>query len=168
MDEGGERVQDFEGVYRAYFTDVYRYALRLCHDEALADDLTSECFLKAMRAIGRFRGECELRVWLCQILKRLYLDHLRRQGRELPQEEPPDEDQGPDPAESFASQDESMRAHRALHQLDEPYREVFSLRVLGGLSFAAIGELFLKSPNWACVTYYRARKKLRDMMEENT
>ena len=73
-------MQGFESVYRAYFTDVYRYALSLCGDAALADDLTSECFLKAMRAIGSFRGECELRVWLCQILKRLYLDHLRRDG----------------------------------------------------------------------------------------
>ena len=73
-------MQGFESVYQAYFTDVYRYALSLCGDAALADDLTSECFLKAMRAIGSFRGECELRVWLCQILKRLYLDHLRREG----------------------------------------------------------------------------------------
>ena len=61
-------MQGFESVYRAYFTDVYRYALSLCGDTALADDLTSECFLKAMRAIGGFRGECVLRVWLCQIL----------------------------------------------------------------------------------------------------
>ena len=159
-------MQEFEGVYRAYFTDVYRYALSLCHEEALADDLTSECFLKAMRAIGRFRGECELRVWLCQIVKRLYLDHLKRSGRELPQDELPESVEGPDPADSFTRQDEAMRAHHALHRLDEPYREVFSLRVLGGLPFAAIGKLFSKSQNWACVTYHRARQKLRDIMED--
>ena len=59
-----------------------------------------------------------------------------------------------------------MRAHKALHRLPEPYREVFSLRVLGGLGFAAIGELFSKSQNWACVTYHRARQKLRAIMED--
>ena len=159
-------MQGFESVYRAYFTDVYRYALSLCGDAALADDLTSECFLKAMRAIGGFRGECELRVWLCQILKRIYLDHLRRDGKEVPSESLPENANTPDPAEAFAQQDQAMRAHRALHRLPEPYREVFSLRVLGGLGFAAIGELFSKSQNWACVTYHRARQKLRDLMEE--
>ncbi len=159
-------MQGFESVYRAYFTDVYRYALSLCGDAALADDLTSECFLKAMRAIGGFRGECELRVWLCQILKRLYLDHLRRDGKEVPSESLPEDANTPDPAEAFAQQDQAMRAHRALHRLPEPYREVFSLRVLGGLGFAAIGELFSKSQNWACVTYHRARQKLRDIMED--
>ena len=159
-------MQGFESVYRAYFTDVYRYALSLCGDAALADDLTSECFLKAIRAIGGFRGECELRVWLCQILKRLYLDHLRRDGKEVPSESLPEDANTPDPAEAFAQQDQAMRAHRALHRLPEPYREVFSLRVLGGLGFAAIGELFSKSQNWACVTYHRARQKLRDIMED--
>ena len=159
-------MQGFESVYRAYFTDVYRYALSLCGDAALADDLTSECFLKAMRAIGGFRGECELRVWLCQILKRLYLDHLRRDGKEVPSESLPEDANTPDPAEAFAQQDQAMRAHKALHRLPEPYREVFSLRVLGGLNFAAIGELFSKSQNWACVTYHRARQKLRDIMED--
>ena len=159
-------MQGFESVYRAYFTDVYRYALSLCGDAALADDLTSECFLKAMRAIHSFRGECDLRVWLCQILKRLYLDHLRREGREVPGGTLPEYEDSPDPAEIFTGQDQAMRAHHALHRLPEPYREVFSLRVLGGLSFAAIGELFSKNRNWACVTYHRARQKLRDIMEE--
>ena len=159
-------MQGFESVYRAYFTDVYRYALSLCGDAALADDLTSECFLKAMRAIGGFRGECELRVWLCQILKRIYLDHLRRDGKEVPSESLPEDAYTPDPAEAFALQDQAIRAHKALHRLPEPYREVFSLRVLGGLGFAAIGELFSKSQNWACVTYHRARQKLRDIMED--
>ena len=161
-------MQDFESVYRAYFTDVYRYALSLCKDPALADDLTSECFLKAMRAIGSFRGECELRVWLCQILKRLYLDHMRRDGREVPGDTLPEYGESPDPAEVFTRKDQAMRAHHALHRLSEPYREVFSLRVLGGLSFDAIGELFSKNRNWACVTYHRARQKLRGIIEEES
>jgi RNA polymerase sigma-70 factor (ECF subfamily) len=49
--------------------------------------------------------------------------------------------------------------------LDEPYREVFTLRTLGQLSFRDIGELFDKSENWACVVYYRARAKLKEKME---
>ena len=161
-------MRDFEAVYQAYFGDVFRYALRLTEgNEALAEDLTADCFLKAMNALHSFRGECELRVWLCQILKRLYLDYLRyhqcRPSVEVPEDLP-------DPhslAESFDLANDAMQAHHALHGLQEPYREVFSLRVLGELSFGQIGELFGKSANWACVTYHRARGKLKDELEEN-
>ncbi len=161
-------MQEFEAVYRSYFGDVYRYALTLtAGDQVLAEDLTSDCFIKAMTAIRHFRGQCELRVWLCQILKRLFLDHLRRQSRRasvpLP-EDLPDPDRSLE--ERFALADEAMRAHHALHGLKEPYREVFSLRAMGGLSFQQIGELFGKTANWACVTYHRARGKLMDELEK--
>lgn len=160
-------MREFEGVYQAYFGDVYRCALRLTEgDNALAEDLTSDCFLKAMTAIEGFRGECELRVWLCQILKRLYVDELRRRQRrptaELPEELPDPEDL----EERFISGSEAMRAHQALHQLPEPYLEVFSLRVMGGLSFKQIAGLFGRSDNWASVVYHRARRRLMDELEE--
>lgn len=157
----------FEEVYQSYFGDVYRYALRLCDgDKTQAEDITSDSFLKAMSAIDSFRGECELRVWLCQIAKRCWLDHLRRQGPLTSAQTLPDIPDPEDPADIFLVKDTAMNAHRTLHELPEPYREVFSLRVLGGLGFAQIGELFHKSANWACVTYHRARQKLRDSMKE--
>ncbi len=161
-------MQDFEAVYQAYFGDVFRYALRLTEgNQALAEDLTGDCFMKAMNAIDSFRGECELRVWLCQILKRLYLDHLRRQSRRTPAPLPEDLPDPEDLEERFMQADAAMRAHQALHSLQEPYREVFSLRALGGLSFKQIGQLFGKTDNWACVTYHRARGKLKDELEED-
>ena len=58
-----------------------------------------------------------------------------------------------------------MTVYSRLHQLEEPYKEVFLLRALGELSFRQIGQLFGKTENWACVTYHRARKKLQE--EEN-
>ena len=53
-----------------------------------------------------------------------------------------------------------------LHGLDEPYKEVFQLRVFGELSFAQIGRIFGKSENWARVTYHRAKLKIQERMEE--
>ena len=58
-----------------------------------------------------------------------------------------------------------MEIHKVLHNLKEPYKEVFSLLTFGELSFKQIGEVFGKSENWACVTYHRARKKIREEME---
>ena len=61
-----------------------------------------------------------------------------------------------------------MAIHGILHRLPEPYKEVFTLRVLGELSFRQIGNLFDKSENWACVTYHRAKQKIQREMEAST
>lgn len=160
-------MHEFEGVYTTFFSDVYRYALHLTQgDKSLAEDLTSDCFMKAMSSIHNFRGDCELRVWLCQILKHLFLDDVRkRQVRPVAElsDTLPD---SLDLEEKFMTNNEARRAHHALHKMDQPYKEVFTLRVMGGLGFKEIGELFDKTANWACVVYHRARKKLTDDLEE--
>ena len=66
--------------------------------------------------------------------------------------------------QSVADRDSSLRVHIALHALEEPYREVFELRVFGELSFRDIGMIFSKTENWARVTYHRARLKLQERM----
>ena len=65
--EGGERVDDLESIYKAYFEDVRRYALRLSRDEKKAEELTSDVFFRAMNSLHRFRGDCSVYTWLCQI-----------------------------------------------------------------------------------------------------
>ncbi len=62
----------------------------------------------------------------------------------------------------FLEQKSAFEIHHILHQLPEPYREVFSLRVLGQLSFRQIGELLGKTESWARVTYHRARLKIKE------
>ena len=158
--------KDFEQVYRDYFDLVYRYALALTRDVHAAEELTQETFFKAMQALDRFRGDSSLRTWLCGIAKNAFLDQKRRRRPEaldaLP--ERPDDAQGPEDA--AVQKEESLRVHRALHTLPEPYKEVFSLRVFGQLSFKEIAELFGKTENWACVVYHRARGKINAKMEE--
>ena len=74
-------MQDFEEVYRRYFADVYRYAMALSRDRNIAEEITQETFFRALSAIGKFRGECQLRVWLCQIARNCYLSLCRERER---------------------------------------------------------------------------------------
>nr|WP_326184448.1 sigma-70 family RNA polymerase sigma factor [uncultured Oscillibacter sp.] len=150
---------DFEEVYRRYFADVYKYALALSQDEATAEEVTQETFFKALSAIDRFRGDCQLRVWLCQIARNQYLSLCRERKRFADRETEPG-DGGIE--EGFANADAARRLHVLLHDLPEPYKEVFSLRTFGELPFAQIGELFGKTESWARVTYFRARQKLKE------
>ncbi len=151
----------FEELYRAYFTEVYRYALALCRHKETAEDVTAETFLKAMRRLGSFRGDCDFKVWLFTIAKNTYYSMLRKDANLTG--EPPEETaaDAPTPEDTVLQSAEVMEIHRALHALPEPYKEVFSLRAFGELSFRQIGELFGKTEHWACVTYHRAKEKLR-------
>lgn len=160
---------DFEQVYQTYFKSVYRYIRRLSGDEQLAEEITSETFVQVMRSIGTFRGDCDLRVWICQIAKNTYYTHLKKQNRVAAL----DEEAWlalADPAalveERLDAKEDAQRIRALLHALPEPYKEVFMWRTLGELSFAEIGALYGKTANWACVTYHRARQQIKTGMEE--
>lgn len=155
-------------VYQAYFLDVYRYALSLCKERALAEDLTSDTFLKAMDAFHKFRGDCPVNLWLCRITRNLYVSHLRKQQRVIPVAEIPEPDLEAlnDPAEVVSLQDAGERALAAALALSEPARQIVLLRCVVGMGFKDIAALYGKGENWACVVYHRARRKLKETLEE--
>ena len=156
-------LEPFEEIYERYFKDVYRYALSLTRDEAEAEEITQETFFKALRSIDRFDGRCRLYVWLCQIAKHTYFSLREKQGRTAAMAEIPDSGSGLE--EGLLQKDTAFRIHQVLHRLDEPYKEVFSLRTFGELPFKQIGMLFGKTESWARVTYHRARLKIREELE---
>lgn len=152
---------DFEAVYQAYFRDVYRYALALCRDAALAEEITQETFFKALEHMDQFDGKSKRSVWLCSIARNTYFSMLRKEKyiqKELAAELPG----GVDPEQRLLNREEAAAAHRLLHSLPEPYREVFSLRTFAQLSFKQIAQLFGKTESWARVTYHRARLKIKE------
>ena len=151
-----------EELYQLYFKDVYLYVLALSKEEVVAEDITHETFFKAMKSIGAFKGECDIRVWLCQIAKNTYYTYCKKQKRFVPAEEVEEEIQErPVSIERrFEDKEQALNIHKVLHTLEEPYKEVFSLRVFGELSFREIGELFDKTDLWARVTYRRAKEKI--------
>ena len=155
---------DFESLYRAHFLDVFRYLRALTREETLAEELAEQTFFQALRGLDGFRGDCDIRLWLCRIAKRVYLTHLKVAQRNVPltrlEAETPVDWLG-----QWADHDAAARLHEALHGLPEPYKEVFSLRVFGELPFRQIGSLFGKTDHWACVVYHRAKQKLQQALQ---
>ena len=162
-------VTEFEKIYSTYFNDVFRYIRRLSNNEHIAEEITADTFFKALRSIDSFRGECDIRVWLCTIARNCYFSYLKKQGR-LENMEDVEALNVPGTAESIEEQlvrrEDAMRIQRVLHDIPEPYKEVFMWRVYAELSFKQIGQIFNKSENWACVTYHRARKMIKERLEE--
>ena len=160
---------DFEKVYKEYFNDVYLYIKRLSGDEHIAEDITSETFFKALKSIDSFRGECEIRVWLCQIAKNSYYTYIKKNSKIQNVEETelinlPDNKNNV--ADDVANKMQALVIQKILEELEEPYREVFMWRVYAELSFKEIAGIFNKSENWACVTYHRARNQIKKRLEE--
>lgn len=159
---------NIEELYRTYFDIVYRYIRSVSRDGSLAEEVTQETFFKALKKADQFRGDCDVRVWLCQIAKNTLYDHLKKQKKQLLGDEKLEKAEsagGELLEEKLAQRSQAMEIHKVLHRLSEPYKEVFSLRTFGELTFREIGMLFGKSENWARVTYYRARVKIREELE---
>jgi len=77
---------DIEAAFEEHFSYVYLYIRKLSHNEAIAEEITSETFFKALSAIDSFREDCDIRVWLCQIAKNCYFTHVKKLQREQPLE----------------------------------------------------------------------------------
>lgn len=153
-------MEDYQAIYTQYFEDVYKYLLTLCRDPVPAEEITQKTFFKALKALDSFRGQCRLYVWLCQIAKNTYFTYLKKHREPENQELRTDS-----PEEGLLQKESAFAIHQILHTLPEPYKEVFSLRVLEELSFRQIGILFGKTENWARVTYHRARLKIKEELQ---
>ncbi len=157
----------FEDIYKQYFDNVFRFLRGLTSNESLAEELTEETFFKALRAIDDFNGDCDIRVWLCQIAKNSYYTYLKREKFVTSEKEFNDLVAPQKSIENLLVDKElAFKLHQILHKLDEPYKEVFSLRVFGELPFKQIALLFNKTEHWACVTYHRAKEKIKKEMED--
>ena len=154
-------------LYDTCYMQVYSYVMTLAKDQHKAQEITQDTFFRAMTAKQTFRGESECLSWLCAIAKNLFIDTTRKASRY--QDEPDDglADSDTDIEQTITDSDTSFRIHMLLHEMEEPYKEVFELRVFGELSFAQISEIFRKTESWARVTFHRARLKLKERMNDN-
>lgn len=155
-------MEDMQKVYQRHAQTVYKFLLAQCHDPDLAEELTQETFYQAVRSVGCFDGSCKVSVWLCQIAKHLWYQHLRKRKREVPMPEDPPEAPGPSAEAGLLEKEGQMSLLRQVHGLPEQQREVVYLRAFGGLSFREIGDVMGKTENWARVTFYRSKEKLRN------
>ena len=159
---------DFESIYSELFHDVYKYILSLCQNETLSEEITQATFCKAMESIDSFKGNCSLFVWLCQIAKNTYFTLYNKKKRYVFSSEfEAAAPTFPDLENEYIDGETSKRLHQLLHELSEPYKEVFTLRVFGELPFLQIGELFGKTDSWARLVYLRAKKELWRRLNEH-
>ena len=152
-------MEDMSRLYQQHAQTVYKFLLAQCRDAHLAEELTQETFYQAIRSVDRFNGSCKVSVWLCQIAKHLWYQHLRKHRREAA--EGPPETVLPSAEEETLAQEGQLELLRKIHALSPDAREVVYLRSFGGLSFREIGDVCGRTETWARLTFDRSKELLR-------
>ena len=158
-------MQDIEKIYEEYFETVNKYLFCLTHDNDISEELTQETFYKAVKRIDTYKGECKMSVWLCQIAKNLWYDLCRKNKKFIKVEETDllNIQVLNTLEEQVISNDEKISLYKKMQELDEKTREVMYLRITGELSFKEIGIILNKTENWARVTFYRGKNRLKEV-----
>lgn len=158
---------EFDKIYEWYFKDVYLFLRSISASEEIAEEITQETFTRALKSIDGFDGKKDIRAWLFTIARNTYYTYCKREKIYVKEEfQEPAQQVSDGITEKILDEETVFLIHQFLNRMKEPYKEVFTLRVFGELSFEKISLLFGKTPNWARVTFYRARKQIIEYMED--
>ncbi|PRR83478.1 RNA polymerase sigma factor [Clostridium vincentii] len=163
-------MQDIEQIYKEYADLVYRYLKSLTRNEDLAQELMQETFYRAIIKINQFRGECKISTWLCQIGKYLWyqrIDKDRKQKEVCLDELEWELIENTDMEKGLLDKHDKLEIYKKIQYFDKDTKDVMLMRLTGDLSFAEIGQLLNRTENWARVTYYRGKQKIKKGIETN-
>ncbi len=158
-------MQKIDDIYQQYAQRVYKFLLSLSGDEDVAEEVMQETFYQAIKNIHKYDGSCKITTWLCAIAKNQLLVYQRKHP--AMDEYDTSHEQAPSTEQQVVQAYDKAELLKRIHSFDEPYREVLYLRLFGDLSFREIGEILGKSENWARVTFYRSKEKLRKELEKD-
>lgn len=159
-------MQTIEEIYQQYFQTVYKYVMFLSNGNTqISEDITSETFTIAIERIKEFKGTCKISVWLCQIAKFLFFKEVKK-NKKIKFSEIDEIKDELNLEENLIEKEDRLKIFKDIQKLDEATRNVMYLRLMGDLSFDEISEIIGKSSNWARVTYFRGKEKLKEVNDD--
>ena len=161
-------MQDMDTIYKKYGEIVYKYVFCLTGNEDTTEEIVQETFLVAVKDINKFRGECKISTWLCQISKYIWYKKLKKEKikKEIPLdilkntlsiEESIEE--------NFWNKEKKIELFKKLQNFDEDTKNVMYLRIFGNFEYNEIAEIMNKTSNWARVVFFRGKQKLKEDLE---
>lgn len=158
-------MQDINDIYIKYGEIVYKYVFCLTGEEDSTNEIVQETFLVAVKDINKFRGDCKISTWLCQISKYIWYKKLKKE--KLKKEISLDTLQNSlfleeSIEENFCNKESQLQLFKKLQKLDEQTRNVMYLRILGNFEYNEIAEIMNKTSNWARVVFFRGKQKLKE------
>ena len=159
----GKRKQlEYERLVLVYSDELFRFAMWLCKDVAMAEDLVQESCLRAWKSLDSLRDSTSSKAWLMTILRNEYARQFSRFRPDMADVE----------LDLIGTQDidndtsvEAFALKQALNELAEEYREPLLLQVIGGLSCEEIAVACNITKSAAMTRLFRAKQKMREVLE---
>lgn len=155
---------EFEKLFNENRNFIFKYLIKMTRDSSLSEELTQETFFRAYMNYASLKNKNKAPVWLCRIAKNTYYAWYNEQKDKTALDDFETVEDGQSIEDDFLRKELSQKALLCLHELEEPYKEVFMLCVFGDFSLKDISLIFGKSESWARVTFYRAKQKLSERM----
>lgn len=161
-------MQDMDIVYKKYSEIVYKYVFCLTGNEDTTEEIVQETFLVAVKDINKFRGECKISTWLCQISKYIWYKKLKKE--KLKKEIPLDILQNTlfieeSIEENLYNKEKKTKLLKKLQNFDEETKNVMYLRIFGNFGYNEIAQIMNKTSNWARVVFFRGKQRLKEELE---
>lgn len=155
-------MHEIEELYKKYYDVIFKYLMCLSKDKDIAEELTQETFYKMIKKINTYKGKSKFSVWLCEIAKNTYYDELRKNKRIIKNENIENVVSGQNLENDYIEKEEKINTYEKINKLDEITKRVLYFRINSELSFKEIGEILGKTENWARVTFYRGKQKIKE------
>lgn len=162
-------MQNMEEIYDKYSKIVYKYIFCLTGNKELSEEIVQETFVVAIKNIDKFKGDCKVSTWLCQIAKYIWYKILKKEKKEEKISFETVEDVVVSDMlleEKVLEKQEKIEVFKKIQTLDEQTRTVMYLRILGNLEYNEIAEIMNKTPSWARVVFFRGKEKLKEEKDE--
>lgn len=157
-------MKEIEEIYRLYKDDILKYLISLTYDPSLSEDLLSETFIRAIKSIGRFKGDSSIKTWLFSIARYTWYDHLRKDKKEIPLQDLIYLHIKEDMEKRTVNREVAKRILQLLNEEDERNQDILIMRV-NGYSFYEIGIKHHISESSARVINHRVKNKIRSILE---
>lgn len=165
--ESMNKKRKYSLLIEAHTQDLYRYALWLCKDKAMAEDVMQEAFLRAWKSLDSLREAKAAKGWLFTIFRREHARQFERKRFQYTEVE--SMDTIADTAQlGYDDRPEAFALRNALKRLPEEYREPLEMQVLGGFSCDEIGQILEISSSAVMTRLFRARKKMRQILSHES
>ena len=159
-----------EEIYKEYSKLVYNYLFSLTNDIELSEELMQETFYSAIKNIDKFNYTCKISVWLCQIAKNKYIDEVRKSKKTeiISLDDNINEyikDILIDVESKMILEEQEKIVYKILNKYDEEIRKLFYMRIKLNLTFKEIYQILGRSEEWARVTFFRIKIKIKEELE---
>ena len=156
----------FQELYEKYYGDIYRFLLKWTNGNVfLAEELTQETFFQVFLSMHRYRGDCNVKTWICKIAMNTACKYHNKHFKYVEMTESVSMQAKETPEEIILHNEDLQKLRLLIKQLKKKYREVVIYRVYFEMSFAEISRIMNISENSAKVLFHRAKEIIKNKME---